>query len=56
VIELPISFQPAFIERAWWAGKNVGSEKPVAKDVKEAQRMIELFEREYKPKVSGRVV
>lgn len=42
--------QPAIIERAWKAGKNVVSEKPIAKDLAEARRLIELWEGTYKPK------
>lgn len=47
---LPIPTQPAYIEQAWRAGKHVLSEKPVAKDVAEASRLIELYEREFKPR------
>ncbi|ORY89324.1 hypothetical protein BCR35DRAFT_300458 [Leucosporidium creatinivorum] len=50
VIGLPIPHQPAYIERAWAAGKHVLSEKPVAKNIKEAKRLIELYEKEYRPK------
>lgn len=51
VIGLPIPHQPAYIERAWAAGKHVLSEKPVAKDIKAAKRLIDLYEKEYRPKV-----
>lgn len=47
---LPIPIQPDLIRAAWAAGKNVISEKPVAKDVKTANALIELYETQYKPK------
>lgn len=50
ILSLPILVQPAVIEQAWQAGKNVVSEKPVAKDLDEARRLIDLYEREYRPK------
>ncbi|GAA5879125.1 hypothetical protein JCM1840_004534 [Sporobolomyces johnsonii] len=50
VLALPIAFQPSMIERAFKAGKNVISEKPVAPSLAEAKRLIELYEKEYKPK------
>ncbi|KAM0752162.1 NAD(P)-binding protein [Meredithblackwellia eburnea MCA 4105] len=50
ILSLPIPIQPSVIEKAWKAGKNVVSEKPVAKDVKESKRLIDLWEKEYKPK------
>ncbi|GAA5917754.1 hypothetical protein JCM6882_001315 [Rhodosporidiobolus microsporus] len=49
VLALPITAQPAIIERAFRAGKNVVSEKPVAPSLAEAKRLIELYEREYRP-------
>lgn len=49
-LALPIMLQPEIIERAWKAGKNVISEKPIAPDVASAHRLIELYEREYQPK------
>lgn len=49
-LALPIMLQPSIIERAWRAGKNVISEKPVAPDVASAKRLIQLYEKEYKPK------
>ncbi|TVY36722.1 Uncharacterized protein LSUB1_G006087 [Lachnellula subtilissima] len=41
IIALPILNQPEYIEAALAAGKHVLSEKPIAKDLKEAQRLIE---------------
>lgn len=43
VIALPILVQPAIIKRAITAGKHVLSEKPVAKDVAEAQSLIAWY-------------
>ncbi|GAA5840868.1 hypothetical protein JCM11251_007626 [Rhodosporidiobolus azoricus] len=50
VLALPITTQPSIIEKALQAGKNVISEKPVAPSLAEAKRLIDLYEREYKPK------
>ncbi|GAA6025049.1 hypothetical protein JCM11491_002005 [Sporobolomyces phaffii] len=50
IFSLPISTQPALIERALEAGKNVISEKPVAPSLAEAKRLIALYEREYRPR------
>ncbi|GAA5967684.1 hypothetical protein JCM11641_005735 [Rhodosporidiobolus odoratus] len=50
VLALPITSQPAVIERAWRAGKNVISEKPVAPSIEEAKGLLGLFEKEFKPK------
>ncbi|KAI5481412.1 NAD dependent oxidoreductase [Pseudohyphozyma bogoriensis] len=50
VVCLPIPVQPSVIEKAWKAGKNVISEKPVAPTVGDAKKLIELWEKEYKPK------
>lgn len=50
ILALPIMLQPSIIEKAWKAGKNVISEKPVAPDVEGARRLIKLYETEYKPK------
>ncbi|KAL0469561.1 NAD-binding Rossmann fold oxidoreductase [Neurospora intermedia] len=44
VIALPILAQPAVIEKALKAGKHVLSEKPVAKDVEEAKRLVGFYE------------
>lgn len=44
VIALPILAQPAIIECAIRAGKHVLSEKPVAKDVAEAKRLIGWYD------------
>lgn len=40
----------AAVERAWKAGKNVVSEKPVGKDLDEARRLIQLWETTYEGK------
>ncbi|GAA5968586.1 hypothetical protein JCM3765_003518 [Sporobolomyces pararoseus] len=50
IFSLPITTQPSLIEKALKAGKNVISEKPVAPSLKEAKRLIELYERDYKPR------
>lgn len=46
IVVLPISQQPDVIIRALKAGKHVLSEKPVAKDVKSALKLIEIYEKE----------
>lgn len=50
ILSLPIPSQPDITRRAWAAGKHVLSEKPVAKDLASARELIELWEKEYKPK------
>ncbi|GAA5975941.1 hypothetical protein JCM5350_000785 [Sporobolomyces pararoseus] len=50
IFSLPIATQPSLIEKALKAGKNVISEKPVAPSLEEAKRLIELYEREFKPR------
>ncbi|KAK4049663.1 hypothetical protein OIV83_003938 [Microbotryomycetes sp. JL201] len=50
ILALPIMVQPAIIKRAWQAGKNVISEKPVAPTVGAARELIQMYESEYKPK------
>ncbi|WVF72741.1 hypothetical protein IAT40_007559 [Kwoniella sp. CBS 6097] len=50
MIVLPITAQPEIVRKAWKAGKHVISEKPLAKDVKDALELVEEYEREYKPK------
>ncbi|GAA6023877.1 hypothetical protein JCM10207_000512 [Rhodosporidiobolus poonsookiae] len=50
VLALPITTQPAIIEKALRAGKSVISEKPVAPSLDEAKRLISLYEREFKPR------
>jgi len=50
IFSLPIATQPSLIEKAFKAGKNVIPEKPVAPSLEEAKRLIELYEREYRPR------
>lgn len=50
MLALPITLQPSIIKQAFEAGKNVISEKPVAPTVEEGKQLIELYEKEYKPK------
>ncbi|GAA5949349.1 hypothetical protein JCM21900_005619 [Sporobolomyces salmonicolor] len=50
VLALPIALQPSMIRRAFKAGKNIISEKPIAPSLAEAKHLIELYEKEYKPK------
>ncbi|QRV84844.1 histone-lysine N-methyltransferase SETD1 [Ceratobasidium sp. AG-Ba] len=50
IVVLPINQQPDIVLRALAAGKNVLSEKPVAKDVKTGLALIEKWETEFKPK------
>ncbi|KAK4705383.1 hypothetical protein P7C70_g826, partial [Phenoliferia sp. Uapishka_3] len=49
IIALPIMKQPELIRRAWAAGKNVASEKPIAGDVQAAQDLYALFTEKYEP-------
>ncbi|KAL2073277.1 hypothetical protein VTL71DRAFT_10601 [Oculimacula yallundae] len=42
ILALPILTQPEFIEAALVAGKHVLSEKPIAADIKRAERLIEF--------------
>jgi len=49
---LPILVQPEFIKRALLAGKNVLSEKPIAKDVATAQELLQWYEANIDPKKS----
>ncbi|KAF2667009.1 NAD(P)-binding protein [Microthyrium microscopicum] len=46
VIALPILVQPEIIRKALKAGKHVLSEKPIAKDVKEAQELVDWYGKE----------
>ncbi|KAL7009267.1 hypothetical protein EMMF5_000897 [Cystobasidiomycetes sp. EMM_F5] len=48
VVCLPITFQPEIIQAAWRAGKNVISEKPIAKDVATAKQLIDIYETTYR--------
>lgn len=50
IVVLPLTQQPEIVLRALAAGKNVLSEKPVAKDVKTGLSLIEKWEKEFKPK------
>jgi predicted dehydrogenase len=50
IVVLPLTQQPEIVLRALAAGKNVLSEKPVAKDVKTGLALIEKWEKEFKPK------
>lgn len=43
ILALPIPDQPSFIEKALAAGKHVLSEKPLAKDVETAVKLIEYY-------------
>ncbi|OQD75260.1 hypothetical protein PENDEC_c008G05264 [Penicillium decumbens] len=52
IIGLPILVQPEFIKRALLAGKNVLSEKPIAKDVATAQELLQWYEANIDPKKS----
>jgi predicted dehydrogenase len=47
---LPITSQPDLILKALAAGKHVISEKPVGKDIETAKKLIEEYEKTYKPK------
>lgn len=40
---LPILVQPEFIKKALLAGKHVISEKPIAKDIAEAQELLQWY-------------
>ncbi|KDQ06959.1 hypothetical protein BOTBODRAFT_60302 [Botryobasidium botryosum FD-172 SS1] len=50
IVVLPINTQPEIIVKALKAGKHVLSEKPVARDVASALKLIKTYEEEYKPK------
>ncbi|KAG0645041.1 NADPH-dependent C3-ketoreductase [Hyphodiscus hymeniophilus] len=44
IVALPILSQPEYIEAALAAGKHVLSEKPIAENVKRAQKLIEYYQ------------
>ena len=50
IMALPISAQPELVVRCLRAGKHVLSEKPVAKDVGTARKLIAAYEQQFKPK------
>ncbi|KAG8691524.1 hypothetical protein FRC11_002114 [Ceratobasidium sp. 423] len=50
IIILPLTQQPEIVLKALAAGKNVLSEKPVAKDVKTGLDLVEKWEKDFKPK------
>ncbi|KAJ1301037.1 hypothetical protein OPQ81_003458 [Rhizoctonia solani] len=50
IIVLPLTQQPEIVLKALAAGKNVLSEKPVAKDVKTGLDLIDNWEKNFKPK------
>lgn len=50
ILSLPIPVQAGIIRECFRAGKNVISEKPVAKDLETAKELIELWEKEDKPR------
>ena len=43
ILALPIPAQPEYIEEALNAGKHVLSEKPIAKDVARAEKLMEYY-------------
>ncbi|KAI1467800.1 NAD(P)-binding protein [Daldinia caldariorum] len=45
IIALPILDQPSFIEKALAAGKHVLAEKPIAKDLETANKLIEYYKK-----------
>ena len=49
IMALPITSHPHYIMRCFEAGKSVMSEKPIAKDVETARKLIEVYEKEYQP-------
>ena len=50
---LPISVQPSIIRKAIAAGKHVFSEKPVAKDLDEAQKLLDWYNSQTNPPLWG---
>jgi predicted dehydrogenase len=51
VVALPILVQPDVIKKALAAGKHVLSEKPIAKDVATAQKLIEWHAKKYSDRI-----
>ncbi|KAI1809675.1 NAD(P)-binding protein [Poronia punctata] len=45
IIALPILDQPAYIEKALLAGKHVLAEKPLAKDIETAAKLLEFYKK-----------
>ncbi|KAI0392074.1 NAD(P)-binding protein [Xylariaceae sp. FL0594] len=45
ILALPITDQPSYIEKALVAGKHVLAEKPIAKDVETATKLIEFYKK-----------
>ena len=50
MLVLPITTQMELVPKIMAAGKHVSSEKPIAKDVASARKLVEMYEKEYKPK------
>jgi predicted dehydrogenase len=43
IVALPIPSQPEYIEAALSAGKHVLSEKPIAKDIARAEKLVKFY-------------
>ena len=50
IMALSITSHPDYILHCFKAGKSVMSEKPIAKDVETAKKLIEIYENEYQPR------